>query len=57
MNQHQLDAAVMRGALDLGKTVGCRRIDAGNQFEIEHQKPAFRMAREQRLDMLEKPVG
>ncbi len=57
MHQHQSDAAVMGGPLDLGETVGRRGIDAGDQLEVEHQKAAFRMARQQRLDVLVKPVG
>ena len=57
MHQHQPDAAVMGGALDLGETVGRRGIDAGDQLEVEHQEAAFRMPRQQRLDVLVKPVG
>ena len=57
MHQHQADAAVMGGALDLGETVGRRRIDSGDEFEVEHQKPALRAALQQRLDVLVEPVG
>ena len=49
MHQHQFDAAVMGGALDLGETVGRRGIDAGDQLEVEHQKAAFRMTRSSAL--------
>ena len=45
MHQHQPDAAIMGGALDLGETVGGRRIDAGDKLEVEHQEAAFRMPR------------
>ncbi len=37
--------------------VGGGRIDAGDKLEVEHQEAAFRMTREQRLDVLVKPVG
>ena len=57
MHQHQLDAAVLGGALDLGETVGRRGIDAGDELEVEHQKPALRMVLQQRLDVLVEPVG
>ena len=57
MHQHQFDAAVLGGALDLRKTVGRRGIDAGDELEVEHQKAAFRMPRQQRLDVLVEPVG
>ena len=45
------------GALDLGEAVGRRGIDAGDQLEVEHQEPAFRMTLQQRLDVLVEPVG
>src|SRR4029078_3668729 len=57
MHQYQLDAQIMRGPLDLGKTVSSRRIDAGDELEIEDQETAFRMSRQKRLDALVKPVG
>ena len=57
MHQHQLDAAVVGGALDLGEAVGRRGIDAGDELEVEHQEAAFRMSRQQRLDVLVEPVG
>src|SRR6202000_590182 len=57
MREHQLDAAVMRGALDLGETIGCGRIDAGDELEIENQETAVRISLQQRLDVLVKPVG
>src|ERR1700754_640163 len=57
MDQHQADAAFARGALDLRKTIRRRGIDAGHELEVERQKPAFRMAREQRLDVLVKAIG
>ena len=44
-------------ALDLRETVGGGRIDAGDELEVEHQKAAFRMPRQQRLDVLVEPVG
>ena len=37
MHQHQLDAEIVGAALDLGKAVGRRRIDAGDELEVEHQ--------------------
>ena len=36
--QHQLDAEIVRAALDLRKTVGGRRIDAGDELEVEQRK-------------------
>ena len=43
MHQHQLDAAIVRGALDLGEAVGRRGIDAGDELEVEQQEAAFRL--------------
>ena len=57
MDQHQPDAAILRGALDLGETVGGGGIDAGDELEVEQQEAAFRMTRQQRLDVLVEPVG
>ena len=57
VHQHQSDAAVLRRPLDLGETIRRRGIDAGDQLEVEHQKAAFRVTRQQHLDMLVKPVG
>ena len=57
MDQHQPDAAVVGRALDLREAVGGRRIDSGHELEVEHQKPAFRVARQQRLDVLVETVG
>jgi hypothetical protein len=57
MDQHQMDAAIMGGALDLGETVRRRGIDTGHELEVEHQKPALRMLLQQRLDVLVEPVG
>ena len=57
VHQHRSDAEIERGALDLRKAVGGRQIDAGDQLEVEHQEAAFRMPRQQRLDVLVQPVG
>src|SRR3984885_7801275 len=57
MNQHQLDAAILRRPLDLGETIGRRRIDSGHQLEVEYQEAAFGMTLEKRLDVLVEPVG
>ena len=57
MHQHQLDAEVVRRPLDLDETIRRGGIDAGDQLEVEHQVAAFRMLRQQHLDMLVKPVG
>ena len=43
--------------LDLRKTVRRRQIDAGDETEIENQKPAIRLRRQQRLDVLIEPIG
>ena len=57
MHQQQFDAAIVGAALDLGEAVGGRRIDAGDELEVEHQIAAFRMPLQHRLDVLIEPVG
>ena len=57
MHQHQTDAPVLGGALDLGETVCRRGIDSGDELEVEYQKPALRAVLQQRLDVLVEPVG
>ena len=57
MHQHQMDAEVVRAALDLGEAVRRRRIDAGDELEVEQQITALRLLQQQRLDVLIEPVG
>ena len=57
MHQDQLDAEVVRAALDLGEAVGGRGIDAGDELEVEQQIAAFRALLQQLLDVLVEPVG
>src|SRR5579883_437268 len=57
MDQDELDSALQRALLDLGKTVGGGGIDPGHQLEVEHQKAAFGMPLQKRLDVLIKAVG
>src|ERR1700692_2974438 len=53
----EMNAAVIGGALDLGEAVCRRGIDAGDELEVEDQKPALRAVLQQRLDVLVEPVG
>ena len=57
IDQH--DPRAVRGGdlLDLREAVRGRRIDPGHQPEIEHQEAAFRLPRQQRLDVLIEPIG
>ena len=57
MHQDQLDAEVMRAALDLGEAVGGRGVDAGDELEVEQQITALRALLEQLFDVLVEPVG
>ncbi|MHC2338599.1 hypothetical protein ACVIW0_007888 [Bradyrhizobium sp. USDA 4454] len=43
MHEHQLDADLVRAALDLRETVGRRRFDTGDELEVEQQIAAFRL--------------
>ena len=55
----QHDAHAVRGGdlLDLRETMGGRRIDPGDEPEIENQKPAVRLPHQQCLDVLIEPIG
>ena len=57
IDEHDPRSARGRCLLDLRKTVRRRRIDAGDETEIENQKPAVRLRRQQRLDVLIEPIG